>query len=378
MLLELLYRQTAIYLFNSRLFATSIATVLSFVLAVVLFPLYIRFLRNFHCTSELDDSPKRHQPVMPAGILFFLIITPVSLLTARMNGYVVSALIIYIFFSCIGAVDDIAKVVNKRRLARGEITKEDYHYKADGISASLRLFLYIAVSFAVAIVAYKYIPNISGHITIPLISSRKALPYMPFWIFIPFMALTIAVMANGVNFTDGFDTLAAVPLITCAVFVGVISFISHNANWSAYLLIPNIPGAEELVPLTGAMIGTLLAFLWFNSPPSSIIMGDSGSVGLGGVIGILFIFIKAGFYLPIVGFIFLLEFASDILQIGYFKMTRKRIFRRAPIHHHFQFGMRSKGTYASEFQIVSKITWRFHIVSIILLVVGLILFLKVR
>jgi phospho-N-acetylmuramoyl-pentapeptide-transferase len=201
---------------------------------------------------------------------------------------------------------------------------------------------------------------------------------MPFWLFIPFMALTIAVMANGVNFTDGFDTLAAVPLITCAVFVGVISYISQNSVWTSYLLIPHIPGVEELVPVAGAVIGTLLAFLWFNSPPSSIIMGDSGSVGLGGMVGVMFIFIKAGFYLPIVGFVFLMEFVSDILQIGYFKLTRKRIFRCAPIHHHFQFGMRSNARYSSEFHIVSKITWRFHIVSIILLVAGLILFLKVR
>jgi phospho-N-acetylmuramoyl-pentapeptide-transferase len=92
----------------------------------------------------------------------------------------------------------------------------------------------------------------------------------------------------------------------------------------------------------------------------------------------MFVFVKAEFYLPIVGFIFILEFVSDIIQIGYFKMTRKRFFRMAPIHHHFQIGMRNKGTYASEFHIISKISWRFHIISIVLLVAGLILFLKIR
>jgi len=378
MLLELLYKQTGIYLFYSRLFSTSIATLLAFLLAVMLFPAYIRFLRRFHFSSELSGDGKHRQPVMPAGVLFCCIITPVVLMCSRINSFVISALAIYVFFSLIGAIDDIAKVINKGRLARGEITKEEYHYKADGISANLRLFLYISISCAAALLAYKYIEGINGRITVPFISSHRALPYMPFWIFIPVMALTISVMANGVNFTDGFDTLAAVPLITCSIFVGIIAYVSHNLRWSSYLLIPFLPGAEELVPICGAIIGTLLAFLWFNSPPSSIIMGDSGSIGLGGLIGIMFVFIKAEFYLPVVGFVFILEFVSDIIQIGWFKMTRTRIFRMAPIHHHFQIGMRSRGTYPSEFHIISKITWRFHIISVILLVAGLILFLKIR
>ena len=107
-------------------------------------------------------------------------------------------------------------------------------------------------------------------------------------------------------------------------------------------------------------------------------MGDSGAIGLGGLVGILFIFIKAGFYLPILGFIFLLEFGSSLLQIGYFKLTHKRIFLRAPIHHHFQFLMRKSGIYGTDININSKITWRFHIISIILFIIGTILFLKVR
>jgi phospho-N-acetylmuramoyl-pentapeptide-transferase len=181
-----------------------------------------------------------------------------------------------------------------------------------------------------------------------------------------------------VNFTDGFDTLATVPIITCLLFLGVVSFVSSNKIWCSYLLIPHIPGLLELLPLIGAVIGTLLAYLWFNAPPSTIIMGDSGSVGLGGLIGIMFVFTKTGFYLPIVGFIFLLEFTSVLLQIGYFKFTKKRIFLMAPIHHHFQIAMRRSGRFAGEFQIKSKILWRFHIVSLVLLVVGLALFLKIR
>lgn len=378
MFIEFLYQTTGKYLFYSRLFSTSVSAILSFCMAIILFKPYINMLRRLHFSSEFEQAKNISQPVMPAGILFLIIIILTSLITARFNSYVISALIIYFFFGFIGAMDDIAKVLNKRRLAKGLISKEEYQYKADGISASLRLTLYIIISFIVAIAAYKFIPNINGHITVPFLSTAKKFPYMPVLLFIPFMTLAIAVMANGVNFTDGFDTLATVPLITCTLFVAVISYISSNSVWSNYLLIPHIPGVEEILPITGAVVGTMLAFLWYNSPPSSIIMGDSGSIGLGGLIGICFIFIKAGFYLPILGFIFLLEFASTFLQIGYYKLTKKRIFLCAPIHHHFQIKMRQKGNYGNEGNIKSKITWRFHIISVLLFIIGTILFLKVR
>lgn len=378
MLIEFLFQKSQIFLLNSRLFSTGVATVLSFVLALVLFPSYIKFLRRFGMSSEFQSKEKISEPVMPAGILFLIIVAITTVITVRFNSYVISALIIYVFFGIIGAIDDIAKVVNKRRIAKGEISKQDYQYKADGISAGLRLSLYILISLAVAVAAYQCIPNLNGTINIPFISIAKKFPYLPFWLFIPFMTMTIAILANGVNFTDGFDTLATVPSITALLFTGVISFISSNSTWSNYLLIPHIVGLQELLPLIGAVIGTLLAYLWFNSPPSTIIMGDSGSVGLGGLIGILFVFTKAGFFLPIVCFIFLLEFVSVIIQISYFKMTRKRIFLMAPIHHHFQIMMRNSGKYAGEFQIKSKIMWRFHILSVVLLVLSLILFLKVR
>jgi phospho-N-acetylmuramoyl-pentapeptide-transferase len=378
MLIDFLYQKTHLYLLNSRLFSTSVATIFSFVSAMLLFPPYIKFLRKFNVNAEFEERGNKFDPVMPAGILFLIIIGGTCCITARFNSYVISALIIYFFFSIIGAFDDIIKVVNKTRVAKGLKTKQDYQYKADGLSASLRFWLYLIISLAVALAAYKYIPNINGFITIPFLSVPAIFPYFSFWVFVPFMALAIAIMANGVNFTDGFDTLAVIPSITSLIFVGIIAYVSSHSLWSSYLLIPYIPHIDEILPLVGAMIGTLLAFLWFNSPPSSIIMGDSGAVGIGGTIGILFIFVKAIFFLPIVGFIFLLEFVSVVLQIASFKTTGKRIFLRAPIHHHFQFMMRKNPFYSNEFFIRSKITWRFHIISTILLVVGLIIFFKVR
>jgi phospho-N-acetylmuramoyl-pentapeptide-transferase len=378
MLLEYVYQHTGMYLLYSRLFSLSAATVISFLLAMLLFPPYIRCLRRLQFTSEFASKEGGSEPVMPAGILFLVIIAVTTLVTVRFNSYVVSALVVYVFLCVIGGVDDIVKVVNKRRVAGGLLARQSYQYKADGLSATLRLSLYLFISLVVAVLAYEYIPNINGAINVPLVSVAKKFPYMPFWLFIPFMTITIAVLANGVNFTDGFDTLAAVPVITCLLFLGVVSFVSSNSGWCAYLLIPHIPGLLELLPLVGAVIGTLLAYLWFNAPPSTIIMGDSGAVGLGGLIGILFVFTKAGFYLPIVGFVFLLEFVSVLLQIGWFKCTRRRLFLMAPLHHHFQIRMRNSGCFGGEFQIRSKIMWRFHILSVVLLVVGLALFLKVR
>ena len=378
MLIELIYRHTALYVLNSRLFSTGIATLMSFTLAMALLPFYIGFLRKYNLSSEFQSRDRPVEPVMPAGILFLVIVAVTSAVTVRINSYVISGLIIYIFFGIIGAVDDIAKVVNKRKVQQGKLSRHDFQYKADGISSSLRLALYIGISLLVALLAYEYIPNINGTINLPFFSILKKYPYMPFWIFIPFMTLTIAVLANGVNFTDGFDTLATVPSITCLLFVGLISFISSNSTWSTYLLIPHIIGLQELLPLIGAVIGTLLAYLWFNSPPSTIIMGDSGAVGLGGLIGILFVFTKAGFFLPIVGFVFLLEFVSVFIQIGYYKLTKKRFFLMAPIHHHFHKKMEKSGRYSDGFQIKSKIMWRFHILSVLLLVFGLVIFLKVR
>jgi phospho-N-acetylmuramoyl-pentapeptide-transferase len=192
------------------------------------------------------------------------------------------------------------------------------------------------------------------------------------------MTLATAVMANGVNFTDGFDTLSTIPLLTNFLFLALIAYISSRPDWSAYFLIPQINGVQEMVPLIGAVMGVLLAFLWFNAPPSEIIMGDSGSIGLGGMIGIMFVFVKAEFYLPIIGFIFLIEFASSFIQIFWYKLTKTRVFRMAPIHHHFQIILRESKKYNREGDIRSKITWQFHIISIILFVVGTVLYLKVR
>ncbi len=363
-------------IFTSRLFAGGTALFFSFLIGLVLFPPYIKKLKSLHFSSEAKAS--KHQPVMPAGLLILGVVLVMTLITSRFNPFVLSALAVYIFYGIVGAVDDIAKIANKRKLLRNEITLKEYQYKTDGISASLRLTLYLLIAGVVAVASYYFTPSISREVTFPFLSTARAFPALPVWLFIPLMTVVIAVMANGVNFTDGFDTLATVPLLSSLAFVGLVAYISSRPDWAQWFLIPQIQGISEIIPLVCAVIGMLLAFLWFNAPPSTIIMGDSGSIALGGLVGILFVFIKAEFYLPIVAFIFIVEFASSFLQIFWYKLTKRRIFRMAPIHHHFQINMRESGKYTREGDIKSRITWRFHIISIVLMLLGLVLFLKVR
>lgn len=404
MFIEFLLQVLEMPLLRSRLFAASCALVLSFVLGVLLFPPLIKFLRKKEFSSELTKS--KSQPVQPAGLLFAVVILVVSFLTARFNAFVASALSIYALYAFIGLIDDIVKVKSKKNIDSGKIKKKSYLYKADGISASIRLGLYLFFAFCVSIITYYCVPGINENITIPFVSTNRITVDLPFWLYVLITTFGIAVVANGVNFTDGLDTLAAVPLITNFVFLAIVAYIASRPDWSAYLLIPNAPGTNEVIPVIGAAIGILIAYLWFNSPPSSIIMGDSGSIGLGGLLGALFVLLKVEFFIPIVALIFIGEFASSFIQMAYFRFSNgKRLFKCAPFHHHIQYSMREKKcfckiddvkamlkeddvlseTTAIEIarklqnkEINSKITWWFHLTSFILLVITIALYMKVR
>jgi len=406
MFIEFISQHIEMSLLQSRLFAASCALILSFVLGIILFPPFIKILRKKSFDTELEKS--KNPPVQPAGLLFAVVILAVSFLTARFNAIVVSALSVYVLYAFIGLIDDIVKVRSKKKIESGKQEKKSYLYKADGISAPLRLGFYLLIAFVVSIIAYNFVPDINKNITIPFVASNRITFDLPFWAFVIIATFGIAVVANGVNFTDGLDTLAAFPLITNFAFLAIVAYIVSRPDWSTYLLIPMSSGASEIIPVVGAVIGILIAYLWFNSSPSSIIMGDSGSIGLGGLLGAMFILLKVEFFIPIIAFIFIAEFTSSFLQMFYFKISGgKRLFKCAPIHHHFQFLMREKGKFCKiddiknhlkaekgdnlseetlaklarklqDKDINSKITWRFHIISFVLFVLTLVLYMKVR
>ncbi len=369
-------------LFDGRLFRAGIAALLAAALVFIFMPKYIRMLQRLDATSDFDKNSAVKAPPIMGGALLVVIVEIVSLLVCKMNGYTVSTLVVLILFSAVGAIDDIAKVRAKRMIALGKLKAAEYMDKADGISSSLRLGLYFLISLVVAIFSYKFIPELRGDLTVPFFPIDVFQIHLPNWIFVGFMTFVIAAAANGTNFTDGLDSLVSVPIITSMIFVGAVAYIGGNFIFSSYLNVPYLPGCDELFPLAMSIAGALLAYLWFNSPPAEIYMGDSGSVGFGAAIGIMFILVQAGLFLPLVCIIILAEAFSVLFQISFFKITKKmtgtgkRLFLCAPLHHHYQ--KKWEGRFASKQLLNSKIVWRMHLISLFALVVSMVIFFGIR
>ena len=382
MLCHWLYQTTHIDLFDGRLFRAGTAAMLSIILVLFFMPKYIRFLQRLDATSDFDKDGKTKSPPIMGGLLLVIVVEIVSLLVCQMNGYTISTLVILTLFSAVGATDDMAKVRAKRLVKQGKLRAADYMDKADGISSTLRLILYFLFSFVVAIFCYKFIPELKGDLTIPFCPIDVFQIHLPNWIFVAFMTFVIAASANGTNFTDGLDSLVSVPILTSMFFVGLVAYVSGNFIFSQYMSVPYLPGCDELFPLATSIAGALLAYLWFNSPPAEIYMGDAGSVGFGATIGIMFILVQAGLFLPIVCIIIIAEACSVLMQITWFKITKKttgtgkRIFLCAPLHHHYQ--KKWDGRFPSKPLMNSKIVWRMHLVSIFALIFSMVVFFGIR
>ena len=382
MLCHWLYQTTHIDLFDGRLFRAGSAAMLSIILVLFFMPKYIRFLQRLDATSDFDKDGKTKSPPIMGGLLLVVVVEIVSLLVCQMNGYTISTLVILALFSAVGATDDMAKVRAKRLVNQGKLKAAEYMDKADGISSTLRLILYFLFSFVVAVFCYKFIPELKGDLTIPFCPIDVFQIHLPNWIFVAFMTFVIAASANGTNFTDGLDSLVSVPILTSMFFVGLVAYVSGNFIFSQYLSVPYLPGCDELFPLATAIAGALLAYLWFNSPPAEIYMGDAGSVGFGATIGIMFILVQAGLFLPIVCIIIIAEACSVLMQITWFKITKratgtgKRIFLCAPLHHHYQ--KKWDGRFPSKPLMNSKIVWRMHLVSIFALIFSMVVFFGIR
>ena len=383
MLAYVLFHWTQFGLFEDRLFRAGAASLFAALLVFLAMPRYITLLTSLDATSDFDHGKRKSPPIMGGMLLVFAVLAA-SLCFANLNAYSISALLILLAYATIGGIDDVIKIRNKKLVAKGLISKADYQLKADGISARLRLFLYFLFSLIVALFAYKFIPGLSGHLTMPFVKPEIWLPYLPRWAFVLLICLVTTSSANGANFTDGLDSLVSVPIITTSLFAGIVAYISGNAILAKYFLIPHIPGGDELFPICSAIIGATLAYLWYNSPPAEIYMGDAGSIGFGGVIGMMFVLLKIELFLPIVGIVFLAEALSVLVQISGFKLTRhfskekmgQRFFLRAPLHHHYQ--LKWKDKFDSSQALNSKIIWRFHLVSILALILGSLIFFKLR
>ena len=312
----------------------------------------INFLKKLQKEGQpiRKDGPKEHiikkagTPTM-GGVIILLAVTVSTLLWARLdNQYVWIILFVTFSFGLIGLIDDYIKVV-----------KQSY----GGLSGRLRLIFGFLIAFvAVYFIQIQHLDDLNKSLALPIFKDH--LVFMGAFFF-PFAMLVVVGSANAVNLTDGLDGLAIMPVIIAGASLGIIAYIVGRADYSSYLDVHYIRGGGEILIFSSALIGSGLGFLWYNAPPAAVFMGDTGSLSLGSALGCIAVSIKHELVLFIVGGLFVIETFSVIIQVCFFKITGKRVFLMAPIHHHFE----KLGW--SESQIVI----RFWIIAVILAALGM-------
>ena len=332
-------------------FRTGLSVFTSLFIVLIIGSPFIKYFSTRKILNPIrNDGPSDHiikkigTPTMGGVIILFGLLAAVILWGDLKNIYLIFCIYIALTFGVLGAYDDYIKIKFNN---------------SSGISSKLKLLIQIILSI-IGISALTYFSDYSE------ISNL----YFPFfknliinlgWFFIPFGVFVIVGSSNAVNLTDGLDGLATVPVILVAACFAFISYMTGNIVFSNYLQIPYIEGTGEISIFCGAVIGSCLGFLWFNAPPAKIFMGDTGSLSLGGSLGAVGIITKHEIVLAITGGLFVLEAVSVMVQVISYKMTGKRVFKMAPIHHHFE----KKGWPESTVVI------RFWIISIILAMIGL-------
>jgi phospho-N-acetylmuramoyl-pentapeptide-transferase len=297
-----------------------------------------------------DDGPQGHlvrkkgTPTM-GGFLVLLALSVSTLLWADLrNSYVWTVLGMTVSFGLIGFFDDYRKLT--RRSHRG-------------LSGRVKLLVEIILATAACISLAAIMPQPLSHaLAVPFF---KNVLFNLGWFFVPFGVLVITGASNSVNLTDGLDGLAIGPAMIAAASFAIIGYLVGNAVYANYLQLHHVPRADELMVFCGAMVGASLGFLWFNAPPASVFMGDTGSLSIGAALGTISVITKHELVLAIIGGLFVIEAVSVIVQVASFKMTGRRVFLMAPLHHHFeQMGWEE-----------SKIVIRFWIIALILAIAGL-------
>jgi len=347
------YSETYSFLnfFNFLTVRTGLAIITSMVIVFLVGDKFINYFSTKNITNPIrEDGPENHlikkigTPTMGGLLILIGLFTGVLLWSDLTNPY--NWLLIFITFSfgTLGAFDDYKKIKNKN---------------SHGISSKFKFLIQILLSLISLIILYIFVDSdLTNNLYFPFF---KNLVIDLGWFFIPFYLFVIVGSSNAVNLTDGLDGLATVPVILVAGCFAFISYVSGNIIFADYLLIPYIKGVGEVSVFCGAIIGASIGFLWFNAPPAKIFMGDTGSLALGGSLGAVGVVTKHEIVLAITGGLFVLEAVSVIVQVVSFKLTGKRIFMMAPIHHHFE----KKGWPESTVVI------RFWIISLILAMIGL-------
>jgi phospho-N-acetylmuramoyl-pentapeptide-transferase len=352
MLYHLLYplhsEFSALYVFRFITFRTIYATITALVLSFLLGPWVIERLSSLQIGQTIRKvGPESHfkkegTPTMGGTLILIAIVLPTLLWADLRNGYIWVALLVTVGYGAIGFVDDYKKVKFK---------------SSDGLSARHKMIWQLLIAGLAAWMLFSFTP-FEAVLTVPFFKGFH--PNIGL-LYIPLILLVVVGSGNAVNLTDGLDGLAIGPIISAASAYLLFAYVAGNAKLSGYLQIGGVPGAGELSIMCGAMVGAGLGFLWFNTYPAQVFMGDVGSLSLGGALGIIAIIVKQELVLVIVGGIFVVEALSVIVQVMSFRLLGRRVFRMAPIHHHFEL----KGWPEP------KIIVRFWIISIVLALVAL-------
>lgn len=338
-------------LFRYITFRTGGAVMTALIISFVIGPRVIRWLKSKQGEGQpiRTDGPETHlkkkgTPTMGGLMIMIAVIVSTLLWVDLTNTYTWIVLLVTVGFGLVGFGDDYLKLTKRN-------TK--------GLSSKVKLVATLVVA-AVATGWYLMVTPWEMGTGLALPFFKDLLIHLG-WFYVPFAIIVIIGSSHAVNLTDGLDGLATVPIMIAASCFGLIAYLSGNAIFSNYLGIHHVPGTGELAVFCGALVGAGLGFLWFNAPPAMVFMGDTGSLSVGGALGAISVITKHELVLAIVGGLFVLEALSVMIQVASFKLTGKRVFRMAPIHHHFE----KKGW--SEPTVVI----RFWIIAVILALVGL-------
>lgn len=313
-------------------------------------PPVIARLRQYKVGQQVrNDGPQSHlskagTPTM-GGILILIAMSMSTLLWGDLsNRYLWTVLLITLGFGCIGGVDDYRKLVLKN---------------SKGLSAKWKYFWQSVLALIAAVYLY--------HISSTPAETQLIIPFFKHvnielgWFFVPFVYFVIVGTSNAVNLTDGLDGLAILPTVLVAAALGIFAYLTGNILFANYLIIPHVAGVGEITVVCSALVGAGLGFLWFNTYPAQVFMGDIGSLALGAALGTIAVVVREELVLVVMGGIFVAETISVILQVGSYKLTKRRIFRMAPLHHHFEL----KGW------AEPKVIVRFWIITFVLVLLGL-------
>ena len=338
-------------LFGYVTFRTGGAIMTALIICFIIAPRMIRWLKAKQKEGQpiRQDGPESHfqkagTPTM-GGLMILVSVSISTLLWSDLtNPYVWISMLVMVGYGLIGFADDYLKLTKRN---------------SKGLSGKLKLFAQFVIGLVATIGIMTYLPDQFATSVAPPFFKNVLINLS--WFFIPWSLIVIIGASNAVNLTDGLDGLAIVPVAIAAACFGLIAYLAGRQDYSEYLFIPYIPGTSEISIICGALIGGAMGFLWYNAPPAAIFMGDTGSLAMGGFLGVVSIICKHEIVLAIVGGLFVLETVSVIVQVASYKMTGKRVFAMAPLHHHFE----KKGW--SEPTIVI----RFWIIAVILALIGL-------